>query len=250
MIRPAFVVSFFLICFYGVVIQATAQDLQLTYVEFKEDKLVVHYSLADSVIGRFYSVRLYASKDNFLNPLEKVSGGIGLKVKPGPDNTIAWDARTELGPLFDGKVSLEIRGRVFIPFINVESINQYKVFKRGRKYNITWTGGSPQNILNFDLYKGERKVITFPNLANVGHHALEFPTHVKPGKGYRFKISDSKNEEDIVYTTEFRVKRKIPLVLKVIPAIMVGSGIYWLLRPKDKEPIEPIEPDLPRPLDK
>lgn len=241
MIRPRYLVSFLLFCSYGIAIQATAQHLQLKYTEFKEDKLVIHYSLTDSVAGRFYTVRLYASTDNFLNPLENTSGDIGLEVKPGSDNKVIWDARTELGPLFEGKVSLEIRGRVFTPFINVESINQYKVFKRGRKYNITWTGGSSQNILNFDLYKSTRKVNTFPNLANVGHYTFQLPTHVKPGKRYFFKISDAKNKEDIVYTTEFKVRRKVPLLIKAVPVIIVSSFIYWLLQPND------VEPDLPSP---
>jgi hypothetical protein len=230
------------ICLCLITSLSHGQHLDLKYAEFKDDKLVVHYSLTDSVAGRFYSIRLYASKDNFLNPLEKVAGDIGLEVKPGPDNKISWDARGELGPSFDGKVSLEIRGRVFVPFINTESINQYKVFKRGRKYNVTWSGGSPQNILNFDLYKGESKVATFPNLANVGSYSLQFPTHIRPGSDYRFKISDTKNKEDIVYTHSFKIKRKVPLLLKAVPVLLVGSGLYVLLQPTS------VEPDLPLPI--
>jgi hypothetical protein len=222
-------------CLCWIAVSSSAQTLELKFAEFKGNKLVVHYSLSDSATGRFYSVRLYSSKDNFLNPLEKVSGDIGLEVKPGPDNVIAWDAREELGTAFDGKVSLEIRGRVFIPFISTESINQYKVFKRGRKYNLTWSGGSPQNILNFDLYKGEQKITSFPNIGNAGHHTFEFPTVIRPGKGYRFKISDSKNKEDVVYTNIFRIKRKIPLLIKGSAAVIAGSAIYLLIKPKETE---------------
>lgn len=221
---------------------STAQDMELNYAEFKDNKLVVHYSLKDSIAGRVYVVRLYVSRDNFLNPLEKVTGDVGMEVKPGTDNKITWDVREELGAVFDGKVSLEIRGRIFIPFINTESINQYKVFKRKRKYHITWTGGTPQNILNFDLYKGEKKILSYPNLANVGTYSLEFPSYVNPGKGYRFRISDSKNKEDVVYTNTFKIKRKVPLLLKAIPAALVGAGLYALLKPKNEEP------DLPVPI--
>ena len=223
----------------------TAQNLEIKHTEFKENKLLVHYALTDSIAGRSFTVRLYSSKDNFLNPLEAVSGDVGLEENPGPDNTIVWDVQKEFGPSYEGKISLEIRSRIFIPFINSESINQYKVFRRGRKYNITWTGGSPQNVLVFDVYKGERKMASFPNLANVGHYALEFPLHIRPGKGYRFKISDAKNKEDIVFTNQFRIKRKFPLILKIIPTIIVGTTLYLLLKPKAVVPNLPANPDPP-----
>jgi hypothetical protein len=233
---------YLLLSFSLLALSCGGQHLELKYSEFKDNKLLVHYSLRDSVIGRNFTIRLYTSKDNFLNPLEKVSGDIGLEVKPGPDKTISWDATDELGTTFDGKVSLEIRGKVFIPFINTESINQHKVYKRKRKYNLTWTGGTPQNILNFDLYNGEKKIMSFPNLANVGTYSLEFPSYVKPKKNYRFRISDSKNKEDVVYTSQFKIKRKVPLLVKVVPVVLVGSLLYTLLQPKD------VEPDLPMPI--
>lgn len=211
------------------------QSLEVKYAEFKNNKLLVHYSLQDSISGRLFTIRLYASKDNFLNPLEKVTGDVGLEVKPGPDNIITWDAHQEFESQFEGKVALEVRGRIFVPFINTENINQYRVYKRKRKYNITWTGGTPQNILNFDLYNGEKKIITYPNLANVGSYSLEFPSYIKPKRNYRFRISDSKNKEDVVYTSDFKIKRKIPLLIKLISGAVAGSALYFLINSKSSE---------------
>ena len=90
--------------------------------------------------------------------------------------------------------------------MSTESINAYKEFKRKRTYNLTWSGGAPQNILNFDRMKGAKKVISFPNLANVGHHSFEFPVYIKPWKNYHVRISDSKNTDEQVVTTPFRIK--------------------------------------------
>lgn len=206
-----------------------AQHIELKSIELKEDKLQLHYDLLDSLEDRFYSIRLYSSADGYLNPLTKIMGDAGLEVRPGKDKIVSWAIREELAPDFNAKVSIEIRAKIFVPFISTESINQYKVYKRKRKYNLTWKGGTPQNILNFDLYRNEEKITSFPNLANVGHHELELPTHIKPGKNYRFRISDVKNKDEVVYTDTFKVKRKIPLVMKVIPGLMIGSVIYLLL---------------------
>jgi hypothetical protein len=206
-----------------------AQSIEIKGIAFTDSKLVIDYDLLDSLEGRFYSVRVYSSADGFLNPLTGITGDEGLEVKPGRDKTIAWAFKEELPSGFDGKVSVEVRGRIFVPFIGVPDINHYKVFKRKRKYNLTWTGGTAQNVLNFDLYNGEKKVHTFPNLANVGHYAFEFPPHIKPGKDYRFRISDTKNKEEVVYTEPFRIKRKVPLLLKVIPTLAVGYAAYFFL---------------------
>jgi hypothetical protein len=210
-----------------------AQSIKIKTVKFKDNKLVIGYDLLDSLEGRFYSVRLYSSSDGFLNPLTKIIGDEGLEVKPGHDKTIAWAYKDELSATFEGKISVEVRGRIFLPFVGVSGINQYKMFKRKQKYNLTWTGGAPENILNFDLFHGETRIYTFPNLANVGHYAFEFPSHVRPGKNYRFKVSDTKNKEEVVFTQPFKIKRRVPLLLKAIPILLGGSLIYFLIQSAD-----------------
>lgn len=219
-------VALLMACLAG---RSDAQSIDLKYVEIVSNQLIVHYDLTDTMAGRSYSVHLYSSLDGYLNSLEKVSGDVGLEIKPGKDKKIAWDFKQEPGVTPKGRVAIEVKARLFVPFINAENINGYKVFKRGRSYNLTWSGGSAQNILNFDLMKGDRKITTFPNLANVGHHSFDIPSYVKPGKNYRFRISDSKNKEDMVYTSLFRVKRKTPLLIKTLSVAGLAAGVYVLV---------------------
>ena len=213
-----------LLCFCVLSLSVTlhAQQFVIKRVELANQQVIVHYDLLDTVSGRTYSMNVYASNDNFINPLQKISGDVGLEVKPGNNKTFAWDAKAELGENFSGSVSLEIRGKLYIPFVRFSGFDEYKTIKRLKPYEITWSGGSPQNILNFDLYKGDKKVTTFPNVANVGHYKMTLPKDVKPGKNYRLRISDTKNKEDVVYTGLFTVKRKTPLLLKVLPVLAVG----------------------------
>jgi hypothetical protein len=212
---------------------ALAQQFSITRVELLEGKIVTYYNLLDTVKERKYTVNVYASRDNFITPLQKISGDVGFEVTPGLNKKIVWDAPTELGPTFSGKVSLEIRGRMFIPFIRMDQMN--KVFKRARNYEITWKGGRSNNIMNFDLYKGEEKVHTFPNVANAGHYSMRIPASVKPGL-YRFRISDTKNKDEVVSTQQFQIKRKVPVLVKVIPILGVGALITLLSGGSDGEP--------------
>lgn len=208
---------------------AFAQDVNIRRIELENSSVFIHYDLIDTTRGRVYSVNLYSSRDNFINPLTKVKGDFGIEIVPGSNRKIEINAIEEFGATFEGKVSFELRAKVYVPFVRMEGFA--KKFKRGKPYEIHWTGGRPQNILNFDLYKGEEKVHTFPNIPNAGKYNLVFPGDTKPGK-YRFTISDSKNKDEVVHTAPFVVKRKIGLAYKVIPIIAVGAVIYIVTRPQ------------------
>jgi hypothetical protein len=223
-----------------------SQDFSVQRIESSQGKINIYYDLLDSVAGRSYTLNVYSSKDNFLAPLTQVEGDAGLEVKPGAKKKIVWNAVNELGPEFDGKISLEVRGKVYVPFVRFERFEEYKALKRGRTYSINWTGGSTQNILHFELYKGNKKVgVNFTDVANTGKYKMVLPTNVKPGSNYRFKISDTKNKDEIVYTGDFKIKRKVPLVFKVIPVLAVGAAIYILAGSESKtnsripDPVEP-----------
>lgn len=230
-----------LLLFGGV---AFAQSVDVRNIELSEGTVNITYNLNDSIVGRYYTVRLYSSEDNFLNPLVEISGDVGMEVSPGHGRVLTWHAQDELGSSYDGKLSLELRARVYIPFINVDSFDDIKTLTRRRKENLTWSGGRSNNILNFNLYRGEEKVTTLSNIANVGHYELELPVHIKPGKGYYFLISDIKNKDEVVRTSQFRVKRKVPLLFKVLPAFAI-AGASTLLAPEVGGSTEIPDPILP-----
>jgi len=219
-----------------------SQTFSIRRLEVAGDKINLYYDLVDTVSSRTYTIALYSSHDNFVLPVQKASGDLGLEVRPGRNRKIVWNAKEELGAAFNGKVGLEVRGRLYIPFVRLEGLN--KKLKRLTPTEITWSGGTQQNILNFDLYRGEERVTRFANIANVGHYILTIPTTVKPGKGYRFKITDSRNKDQIVNSAPFRVKRKIPLLMKAIPVAVIGVGAYLVVSGNKgrREIVDPITP--------
>lgn len=208
------------------------QEISIKRIELDGDHVFINYSLLDSTQGRTYTVNLYSSKDNYVYPLQKVKGDVGIEVRPGANKKIVWNANHEFGANFEGKVAFEIRSKIYIPFLTLKEF-KYGKLKRGRSYEITWTGGRPQNILIFDLFQGEKRVATFTNIANIGHHTLVIPMHVKPGDGYQLKISDTKNKDELIHTGTFRVVRQVPLLLKVVPVVMLGIAGYVVLSPTD-----------------
>ncbi len=214
-----------------------AQQFNIKKVELGPEKIYVYYDLLDTVSGHSYTMSLFYSKDNFISPLLKVRGDVGLEVRPGANKKIEWSAKEELGPEFkEGNISLEVKGRLYVPFIRLDG--EYETLKRGKKYEITWTGGTQQNILNFDLYQGAKKITSFPNIANVGHHTFIIPSSVKPGNEFKFRISDTKNKDQVVYTKLFSIDRRVPLLLKVLPPLIIGTGAYLFIKASQPQPLE------------
>lgn len=205
-----------------------AQEFLIHKVELTAETVVIHYNLIDTTRERRYTVNVYSSKDNFLAPLQKILGDAGLEVTPGLNRKITWRSKEELGSTFSGDVEIEIRGRVYIPFIRFNDFQENMAIKRGKAKTLTWTGGTRQNILNFAIYKDDKFVDVIPNIANAGSYDVVLPTSIKPGKNYYFMVSDSKNKDQVMKTKNFTVKRKLPLVAKVLPVALVATIVPLL----------------------
>lgn len=218
-------------------LRSEGQQLTIINTQVKDGRVLLSYQIADTTVGKFYTVRVYSSHDNYLQPLERVSGDVGINIRPGSERLLSWDPK-ELGDAFVGKVALEIRARVYVPFVRLDGVDGSTKMKRLKPYALSWSGGGPQNILNIDFLRKGEKQTTFANIANVGHYNLVLPKDVKPGR-YVMRISDSKNKDEVVVSNEFRVRRRYPLLLKVIPIAAIGSAFAFL--PKS-------EPEIPFPI--
>jgi hypothetical protein len=220
------------IAWLGVVLTpGRGQEFAIRKVELTPDNVIIHYDLIDTTRGRQYTMRLYTSRDAYTAPMTKVSGDVGVQVATGANKKIVWSAKEELGEQFVGEIELEIRGRVYIPFLGFESFRDVTLIKRGQPRTITWTGGVRQNVLNFDLYNSKDQLVwTKPGVANDPHELeLLLPTNIKPGKGYYFRVSDSKNKDQEVTTSTFEVRRKVAMLAKATPFLIVGTvlALKW-----------------------
>lgn len=228
-------------------IAAQAQTVTIKKIELAGEKIIVHYDLDDSNPNNEYKLDLYASKDNFITALTKVKGNIGSEVKPGTDRKIEWSIIEEYGP-YKGKVTLEIKGKVYIPFVKLQNFNTDKSYKRGSSHNLGWKPGN-NNPINIELFKGGQRITGEMNQPNNGSHTLFIPSSAKPGKDYRLKISDSRNVEDVLYTGNFTVKPKVPMLLKALPILAAGGALAFLSGGGEKGPTGdqeiPAPPALP-----
>jgi hypothetical protein len=209
------------------------QTVVLKKIELGGDKIVIHYDLEDSNPNHFYRIQLFSSNDNFAYPLNKVSGDVGLDIKPGTGKHIEWKAIEELKEV-SGKISLEIRGKVFVPFVRFQAGDLKNSYKRGKLLPLHWAAGNNTSI-HIELYRGSEKVLSELNVPNSGSYSLILPNHAKPGKHYRIKMTSSKTAEEFLYTDFFKVKRKVPLVVKILPVIAMGTAAAMVMNTAKKD---------------
>jgi len=206
---------------------AFAQTVVIKKVELAGENVIVHYELEDSNPNNEYLINLYSSKDNYFAALTKVSGDVGAEVKPGTNKRIVWKIRDEYGG-YKGKIALEIRGKVYIPFAKLQGFDTKKTYKKGTTMNLKWkaAGSSPINI---ELYKGGQRVAGDMNIPNNGSHSLFIPKHVGNGKDYRLKMTDTRNPDEVIYTDYFKVAPKIPMIVKVGAGVAVAAVVVVLV---------------------
>lgn len=231
----------------------TAQNVVMEKIELAGNKINVFYTLEDTNPNHEYQIDLYSSKDNFAVPLTKVSGEVGTEIKPGVYHMITWNAYDEIGG-YEGELELEIRARVYIPFVKISGFNEGAKYKRGQTYPLLWKSGNMGGQIDIELYRDQSRVDGDRNVPNNGKYEYAFDGSVKPGKDYRLKFTNTRNRDESTYTGYFRVVPKIPIVLKIGALASIATGAYLLLNssgggestPPGAEPL-PGHPDFPDP---
>ncbi len=231
------------LCFIG----TFAQTVTISKVELAGDKIIVYYKLENSNPSTNFLLNLYGSNDNFAAPLAKVTGDIGSEVKPGLNRKVEWNIRQEYGN-YKGKLALELRGKVYVPFVKLQNFMVAASYKRGKIHDVLWTPGNSDPV-NVELFKGNERVQGSMSQPNNGAFGLNIPGNTKTGSDYRLKISSAKNNEEIIYSPYFKIKPKIPFVLKALVPLALAGGSIVLLggAGAKKEPTNSTSQTLPLP---
>lgn len=204
-----------------------AQKVSIKRVEIAGEKIIVHYDLEDSNPNNEYQIALYSSQSNFATALTKVKGDVGNEVKPGTDRKIEWSIKEELGP-YKGRISLEVRGKQFVSVAKFTNITSSTKLKRGKNHIIAWKPGN-SNPVNIEFLNGGQQISAQLNQPNNGAYTLYIPKNQSKGKDYIIRITDTRNQQDVVTSKSFMVVPKVPLLLKVLPVLAVGGGVAALV---------------------
>lgn len=244
----------FIVCFtMALSIPSFAQNLDIDFIEYVGRNVVVHYTLDDGAnSNRQFLVQLYSSQDNFTTPLTRVTGDFGSEVSAGVDKKIIWDITNELGS-FKGTIALELRGRVYVPFVKIKDITEGQVFKLGKNYPINWISGNLSGQVNIELFNADNERIWGENnVSNVGKFDWYIQGNVKKGRDYKLKFTNAKDRNDVVYSKSFTIKPKIPFFVKagsvVVMVTLVGVLVSNSSKSESSNEDKAYSPPPPIPL--
>lgn len=217
-----------LILFSSLTNKLLAQTINIDFIEFVGRNVVVHYTLDDGEkANRQFLVQLYSSQDNFTTPLTRVSGDFGTEVTAGFDKKIVWDITKELGS-YEGTLSLELRGRVYVPFVKL-NLKENQVFKRGKNYPLNWTSGNLSGLVNIELYNGAgERIWGENNVQNVGKFDWFIPASVRKGNQYTLKFTNAKDRNDAVFSKLISIRPRIPLLAKIGAGALIGVAATFV----------------------
>ena len=213
-----------------------------------EGKVVgIVYDLADSAQGKTYTVAVYALFKDERTPLTHVEGDVGAGVKAGIGKKIAWSARREFDQ-FKGSLRFEVEATPVLSPLLVLSPAGRTVYRRGKSYPLTWSGGNGVERVRLELYDQRGRGTEVQQIANQGQYVWAVPARAKPGE-YKFKISGIDEPNNAALSEGFRIRRKTSPLLKIVPlALLVSGATYFLLNnvsPGKKAPAP--DPVLPLP---
>lgn len=221
--KSALHISFIVLVFiYG--FSVSAQTIAISWVEIAGSKIIVHYDLESANPNHEFTINLFSSKDNFSSPLTKVTGDVGNEIKPGKDKKIVWDVIAELGN-YRGDLELEVRGKLYTPFMKLSGFDASKKYKRGKTYPLVWTSGNMGGQIDVELYDGQTRVHSERGVPNTGKLEWVIPANVKPGSDYRLKFTDTRNREEVIFTKPFSIVPRTPTPVKLVAVLVTAGGI-------------------------
>ena len=221
-----------------------AQSIDNINVQVSGDKVVINYDLKHDNPSEKFQLKIYSSANGFSDHLIMVKGDVGDRIIPGKNKQIVWYARQELGE-FKGEVTMEIR--LFESKTSFYILNPYArtSVKRASELQLNWSGGLVNDKLEIDLYKdGKRLRSIGNNIENTGDLKWTILSDIKPGSKYQVKLQSSEDPTINAFSGNFSIKRKVPLLAKIGPIILVGAIVGYIISQQN-----PKEDDLPAPVD-
>ena len=96
------------------------------------------------------------------------------------------------------------------------------------------------------MQRNGQSITTTDAVNNSGKLEFNFPKNLKVGDGYQIKVANTTNANEQAISKQFKIKRKIPLVVKLLPIAILGGVAAAVLGGGSKgggESTSPTPPD-------
>lgn len=214
-----------------------AQQVSNINAEMDGNEVKITYDLLSNDPSGLFEIELYASHNNFISPLEKVSGDVGKNIKPGDEKIIIWRPYEELTD-FSGEIIFEVRATLIGGYYQVTHPASSSKFKKKRVMPIEWKGGKSSEQVLIEIVKYGSPVLTIADrVTNSGSYKWTVPKDFTTGAGYQVKITNVNDPSLAGSSKVFKVAGGIPTWLLVGVPVVVGGAVAGVVMSGGEEPI-------------
>lgn len=191
-------------------------------------KYILKYDLVSPLnnVACKVRVKLVTDENSSGSYLKNLTGDVGDFIFPGTNKEIIWDYTNELIH-YSGAVNLSIE---VVPMIEVPSS-----VRKGKKLTFN---SDPAIVID------KEKPITLTNskinsTTLIGEYigntiSIQTPKKIKTSKNYQIALNAG---DKVYYSNGFKIKRKFPLSLIIIPTIGVGAYLIYDKIQEDNAPL-------------
>lgn len=208
---------------------AQAQKVENAAAQIVEEDLIITFDLMPKEsIHELYQITIMAHFGNVTKEMQVKEGSLS-DVRPGNRLQFVFSGEENFKNI-KGEVDFSITAKMTFSPIRFISPEKNGSGKKGKPMDIKWKGGLEEDNYSIDLLRKGQLVSTIETQIEPPAHIWDIPKSTKAGSKYKFMLKSNTNPAQSIISGEFRIKRKIPLVVKVLPAaVLIGVG-YILLK--------------------
>lgn len=215
------------IAFLSFIILNISHAQQVTNVRAEKDgdHVRITYDLSGEDVNDLYKIELYASHNNFITPLQMVTGDVGESINPGEDKLIIWRPMEELEN-FTGEIIFEIRATMMGTYYKVTQPTSSSKFNKGKTVSINWQGGNPEENVNLTLVRFDDQVeVLAQNIKNNGSYRWAIPKSLKGGKGYQVRVTNTQDNTRQGVSKAFKISGGLSPFILIGAPVVAGAAI-------------------------
>ena len=221
-------IALFSVVFFVLPSWSAAQQVENIEPLITGDSIKISYTLHGTHPQESFYVDVFIITDEAETRLTRLNGDVGYNVAPG-DKTIMWDFKNELVH-FSGEVQFRIDPTPVFSFANGKNVQ-----RRGKTVSIKWKQDETFPVSSLALVNAAGQETVLTDQALDGGHNWSAPVNQKTGK---YQIM-AKTGNTTLYSPVFKIQRKIPTIVKALPAILAGAftiyKVWFAPLPKPKE---------------
>ncbi|MGL1885509.1 MAG: GPI anchored serine-threonine rich family protein [Reichenbachiella sp.] len=211
---------------------AVSQNVENAAVQQVGDDLIISFDLMpkESIKER-YTISLIALYGNDSIEL-KVKDGSLTDIRPGNGLQFTVSGKDNLENV-KGNVDFSVTARMTYSPIRILTPGDGQSAKRGKSLDVAWKGGFEKDDYSIYLYQSDSLISTLKSPFVGTSYTWNIPKKTKKAENYQIRLTSNNHQGQSEISSEFRIKNKIPIVIKVLPLAVLGGVVAILLTQSD-----------------